>query len=326
MQFFKRILCVVDPGHHDIETMMCALKLAEGQQAALKVVTVMKQTGSSPAGLMAGLSATEIQQSLAEKARQRLEQCAASLHTDYPLNMEILAGVPFLEIIRETQKNKHDLVIKSAEEQQGLMSLAGSEDKHLLRKCPCPVLLLNSAVPMKFKTILAAVDISDNYPEDELTTRYELGVRTLQLATTLALSEFAQLHVICAWQAEGVSFLDSGFGRVPETEVDVYINNVKHHYDKALDNLIEDAFRNLDTKTRKFLELRRHLVQGNARGEIPRQAALLKADVVVMGTIARSGIPGFFIGNTAETILDQLNCSVLALKPAGFVSPVSPAQ
>lgn len=42
-----------------------------------------------------------------------------------------------------------------------------------------------------------------------------------------------------------------------------------------------------------------------------------------MGTFARIGIAGFFIGNTAEAILEQLQCSVLAVKPPGFVSPVS---
>jgi nucleotide-binding universal stress UspA family protein len=32
------------------------------------------------------------------------------------------------------------------------------------------------------------------------------------------------------------------------------------------------------------------------------------------------------IGNTAEAILDQLTCSVLAIKPPGFVSPVTVAE
>lgn len=42
-----------------------------------------------------------------------------------------------------------------------------------------------------------------------------------------------------------------------------------------------------------------------------------------MGTVARTGIPGFIIGNTSEAVLYQLECSVLALKPPGFVCPVN---
>lgn len=45
---------------------------------------------------------------------------------------------------------------------------------------------------------------------------------------------------------------------------------------------------------------------------------------VVMATLGRSGIPpGLLIGNTTETILHKVECAVLALKPAGFVSPVT---
>ena len=59
-----------------------------------------------------------------------------------------------------------------------------------------------------------------------------------------------------------------------------------------------------------------------ARQEIPNLVKRIDADIIVMGTVARTGIPGFFMGNTAETILNQINCSVLAIKPRGFKTPV----
>ena len=46
------------------------------------------------------------------------------------------------------------------------------------------------------------------------------------------------------------------------------------------------------------------------------------ADLIVMGTLGRTGIPGFFIGNTAERVLSNATCGVLAVKPVGFQSPV----
>jgi nucleotide-binding universal stress UspA family protein len=42
-----------------------------------------------------------------------------------------------------------------------------------------------------------------------------------------------------------------------------------------------------------------------------------------MGTIARGGLVGMIMGNTAERVLRDLRCSVLALKPEGFASPVT---
>ena len=66
-----------------------------------------------------------------------------------------------------------------------------------------------------------------------------------------------------------------------------------------------------------------HLLQGDAKQAIPEVVKKLGVELVVMGTVARTGIPGFVIGNTAESILNQLECSVLALKPEGFVSPIT---
>ncbi len=55
---------------------------------------------------------------------------------------------------------------------------------------------------------------------------------------------------------------------------------------------------------------------------IPNFAKDHDVDLVVMGTLGRLSDRGVFIGDTAERILNRLECSVLALKPAGFVSPV----
>ena len=40
------------------------------------------------------------------------------------------------------------------------------------------------------------------------------------------------------------------------------------------------------------------------------------------GDTPGTGVQGFFIGNTAENVLQHVDCSVLAVKPKGFVTPV----
>ncbi|MGM0858940.1 MAG: universal stress protein [Pseudomonadota bacterium] len=71
-----------------------------------------------------------------------------------------------------------------------------------------------------------------------------------------------------------------------------------------------------------YLSLRTHVVPGIPDRDLPKMAETIKADLVVMGTVARTGIAGVIMGNTAEAVLSQLNCSVLAIKPDGFESPV----
>ena len=81
--------------------------------------------------------------------------------------------------------------------------------------------------------------------------------------------------------------------------------------------------RDLGTDAAEYLKPRAHLLKGEAYKEIPALAGKIEADIVVMGTVARTGISGFFMGNTAETILNRIDCSVLAVKPPGFVTPVT---
>jgi nucleotide-binding universal stress UspA family protein len=64
------------------------------------------------------------------------------------------------------------------------------------------------------------------------------------------------------------------------------------------------------------------LLKGDAEALIPALAKRKGVELIVMGTVCRTGIAGFIIGNTAENILQQVDCSVLTVKPEGFVSPV----
>ena len=63
-------------------------------------------------------------------------------------------------------------------------------------------------------------------------------------------------------------------------------------------------------------------VQMNAEDVIDNVSHDLDAELVVLGTIGRTGLSAAFIGNTAEHVIDRLNCDVLAIKPDGYRSPL----
>jgi len=65
-----------------------------------------------------------------------------------------------------------------------------------------------------------------------------------------------------------------------------------------------------------------HLVEGDPEEVIQGMITDNKVELVVMGTVARSNLAGLLMGNTAENILNRLSCSVLAVKPSSFISPV----
>ena len=66
-----------------------------------------------------------------------------------------------------------------------------------------------------------------------------------------------------------------------------------------------------------------HLIKGRADKVIPEVVRQKEIDLLVMGTVCRTGVAGLFIGNTAENVLAQVDCSVLSVKPEGFVTPIT---
>jgi nucleotide-binding universal stress UspA family protein len=87
--------------------------------------------------------------------------------------------------------------------------------------------------------------------------------------------------------------------------------------------LLRKARKWIGSKTYDAVKPKTHVPKGRAGKVIPSFASKLKVDLIVMGTVARTGIPGLIMGNTAETILSQISCSVLAVKPPNFITPVT---
>lgn len=325
MKRFKNILCMMERQ----ATSQCAIEravaLAENNQASVTVATVIERV---PAGVKisdGGTDPGDAQARLTDTEAQRLDTLIEPYRARVRMNTKALVGTSFLEIIREVIRSEHDLVIKCPESPSWLDRLFSGDDMHLLRKCPCPVWLVKPETQEPYHRILAAVDVEDDYPPTELQTRRALNGLVMELAGSLAVSEFAELHVVHAWEAFGEDALrHSGFMSRPEAEVDAYVEQVHRRHAELLDALLQESVAKLGGQDAvDYIRPQLHLLKGSARRVIPELVKRLKIDCIVMGTVARTGVPGFIIGNTAETILHQIDCSVLAVKPEGFLTPVT---
>ena len=323
MQRFKDILYVVVPGSVNGVALDHAIALANNNQARLTVVEVIDKTPSNIKLHGRILSTETFREKLVAEYQQKLQALVDSLEQNVEIHTKILIGTPFLEIIRQILRNKHDLVIKTADSGRLLDRVFGSDDMHLLRKCPCPVWLVKSKSPQKYQHILAAVDVDDDYQPEELNTRHLLNLQVLEMASSLVLSEFAELHIVNAWEAIGEGALRSASMCNQEKEIAAYVEGVRQQHQQNLNVLMNEAINKLKCKALNALNPQVHLLKGSPDEKIPLLSRKIEADLVVMGTVARTGISGFFIGNTAETILNQLDCSVLAIKPKGFRTPVT---
>jgi nucleotide-binding universal stress UspA family protein len=169
---------------------------------------------------------------------------------------------------------------------------------------------------------LAAVDVNDLYSPEELTTRKLLNIQILEMASSLTLSKSAEMHIVHVWDAIYEDAMRYGFIHKPEDEINVYVEEIKQMQNHNLNSLLGEITDKLGRDALKYINPKMHLLKGDPRKNVPELAAKIKADLVVMGTVARTGLPGFFMGNTAESIINQLDCSLLTVKPEGFVTPV----
>ncbi len=323
MKRFKDILCVVEPEKAWKPALERAVTLAENNQANLTVIAVASSVTAGIGMPEGGPISADLQAATVNSHKQELENLVEPYGQRIKIETRVLVGTPFLEIIREVLRNAHDLVIKCPETLDWLDRFFSSDDKHLLRKCPCPVWMVKPHIGESFDRILVAVDVDDCYPADELKTRRALNRQILEMASSLALSEFAELHIGSAWDAIGENVINLVFHDTPEENITAYVEEVRQQTAETLEKLMRDVARYIGQDALDYLKPRTHLIKGGPRKEIPELARRLQVDCIVMGTVARTGVPGLFMGNTAETILDQLECSVLAIKPPGFVTPVT---
>jgi nucleotide-binding universal stress UspA family protein len=323
MKRFKNILCTVEADKPCAPMLQRAVTLAQNNQANLTVVDVVPRITAGIGMPEGGPISAELQAALVAEHSERLDVLLAPHRERCAIQTRVLVGTPFLELIRAVLRDGHDLVIKAPEDPSWLDQLLGSDDMHLLRKCPCPVWLVKCGAPKAYRRVLVAVDLADDYPAEERQTRQALNLQLLQMAASLALAEFAELHVAHVWEAAGEAIMRSAFASMPEERIAAYVNGVRRQHEASLKALLEQAQATLGSEGMQYLKPQQHVVRGSASREIPALARRLDVDLIVIGTVGRSGIAGLLMGNTAETVLYQIDCSVLAVKPAGFVSPVS---
>ncbi len=320
MERFKNILFVANPEIERTDSFERAVAIAEHNQAQLTVISILENTPAGYDRNVTNISMATIKKSLIDNLLLQLDNLVEPARKTIQVKTRVLMGKPFLELIREVLRNKIDLVIKTAEKVGITDRVFGSTDMHLLRKCPCPVLLVKPSGRERFRKIMAAVDFEpfENRPGEDA-----LNKQIMKISTSLALSELCELHIIHAWYAYAEDSLRSGFAQEPKAKVDAYVDEIRLEHQKLLENLMSGFDGKAGKEAIDYLKPKVHLIKGFAKNVIPEVIKEHQIDLIVMGTVGRTGIPGFIMGNTAETILNQIDCSVFALKPEGFVSPVT---
>ncbi|QEG36324.1 MULTISPECIES: universal stress protein [Bythopirellula] len=307
MKRFKNILVGIDLSQGDrlvsdvlppptVEAVERALWLAKVNSA--KVTFFFALDISYPAQNLIEEQSDE-DDSVLKEARDALNVLAARAASEgIQADTDVRFGKSWLEIIRQVLREEHDLVVVGTRHLSAIRSvLMGSTGIKLLRKCPCPVWITQPRGSNKIKSILVAHDLSP------------VGDLAMELGCSMAQLHSAQLHVLHSLESPQ---LESAFQqRVSADNMLLYRSRAQGH--------IEEQLKNYELTQVPQV----HLVIGSPDLAILAHIEKFGIELLAMGTIARVGIAGFITGNTAENLLPSIPCSVLAVKPSDFVSPVT---
>ncbi len=309
MNRFKNILVVANDDAVLEPLLERAADLAQRNRADLTLLGVVDASQSARRVVLADGEEFDVGGFLVRTRRDELEEMAAGVD-GIDIRVAVTTGTGFVEVIRSVRQLGHDLVLVASDTDRGRFRLAGSSmAMHLLRKCPVPVWVDAGDVSLGPDVAIAVG------PFDRDETRDSLNVMLLELGTSLAAQRGGTLHVIHAWRLEGESMLRRGRHRPPAEQVDALVAEAHHEATIGLKRLME-----FQPDLEVPVEL--HLVKGEAGDVVPWTLAEHRPGVVVMGTLARAGLHGVFMGNTAERVLGTIDVPVLAVKPRGFESPV----
>ncbi len=283
-----------------------AVAVARAAKARLRFVDVL----SVPADVRAYLPLNVVEDLRVRRSDelQRLARTVSDLEVEWCL----LDGRPSRALIREVLKSNHDLIIQARvgdRAEPTIQPFFGPFEMNLLRQCPCPVWLVGNSSPFDGVTILGAVHATPDDPGEQA-----LNTKIIEWTLHLATVANGTPALVQAWEPFAERLVHAS---MPETDFRSYVDAGRRQAEAELQGL-----------TRAFGTRLATVRVENRRGKpdhvIADVAKTSRVDTVVLGTVARTGVSGLVIGNTAERVLHRLECSVLAVKPDDFVSPVRP--
>lgn len=302
MEALRSILVLMEPGSGRQPAFEAALLLAQRFGARLELL--MSDYQDLHAAYFSPPSATvqEFHDAVMAAHRAMLEGYvrraeAAGVHA----LCEALWGTPFHEVaLGRVAATQPDLVVKHSVHHNRIeRTLFTGSDWHLIRECPAPLLLVKAPERLVGSKLLVCVDPLHAHDKPAA-----LDHRLLRTANFLAGPLEGEVHALHVFSIP-----------TPVTVVgDAYIAAAAVQPADATVAAATAAFRQL-IAVHSLAAPRAHLRVGAPARDILATADEIGAGLVVMGAVSRGRLDRWFVGNTAEAVLDRLSCNVWVEKP-----------
>jgi len=306
MEKLDKILVIFDEKHQTQTALLRAMELSRVTGATIHIVATTYTNLSYVNGELLAKTEALLREGIQSKMNRELRKYIDSVDAQgLDISYESLwSPRPHHAIAKLCEEEPFDLLIKTANKHGRFEGIFHTPlDWHLLRECPCPVLLVTTDEWSEGGSIITAIDANT---DDK--AHINLNGQLLETANYLGRLLDNKVYVANACPPLPV-LVDLEYTSIdPST----YINSMHTAAEKNINTIV--APYNIEKSNIKVLD-------GIPEDEIPKLAEQLDSRLIMLGTVSRSGLKGYIMGNTAEQLLHNLHCDVLALKPKGFHLP-----
>ena len=312
MKFFTKILVHITDPTADKWMMAKAVEIAQRNNATITIIGIIKEVPEHLESLVQEKFNLDLQRIVDDHKNTQMQKVIVAFEgKEVEITYKTVRGKDFREIIKEVLIGGYNLLVTRKIQANTLKKkLFGTATLHLIRECPCPVWIFPPLGKKTFAKILVSVDTSTTHDKEQ-----KLNEKLLQIAASIAKNENAELHVLHCWEDESKYTNGGPFAEIPDQLVKRYnMEDEKKDQEKFL------AF--LAPYRTTIHDDHIHFYKEDPGDGIPKVIKNQKIELLVLGTLGRSGLKRYVIGNTAERILNQVDCSILTIKPDGFMTPV----
>ena len=298
MQYINQIMVVLDRNNNDMRALKRGLWLARSMNAKISILTNVWDSYSADNSTLDAKTREQLQSGLKTQAQTWVESFIHDDAKDLDIHIDVRWQKHLFEaVIEATNEQTFDLVMKAPSEHTLRDRIFTPLDWNLLRSCPAPVMMVKSTTDWQDNRLLACIDATSS---DEGHKRINDNI--LSLAEKLSDHFHTDLHIVNAYPLVNVAF-----AMVPEvTAPDDLHQYVQNQHEVASNQWAQKYNVNHQQV---------HVREGAPEIVVSELAEKIAADLVVIGSIGRTGLSGMLIGNTAELLLDKLTCDILVMKP-----------
>ncbi len=313
MDGFTNILLIHDDDVGFESALSRAVSLAKRDRASLTIAEVIPEPASGPLALLNPFAAPARKIDETDD-RSRLDGILAEARNqNVDVKPAILRGAPHTEIVRAVLSRGYDLVITAEETGSTLEGvLFGKPSSRIMRACPCPVWVAKPQAESRCRRIVAAIEAGDSKDAGD-----DIDHAVLSLAAKLARAEGCKLDIVHAWDFKGQDLETSRSELTPSLWRALYRRNRVAHA-KALRAVLAGFDLNgVDHEV--------HMPKGDPYRVLLEFSWKSDVDLIVAGTVSRTGLDRFIYSNLVERILPLADCAVLAVKSAAFMPSIEKA-